>query len=113
MSGVLLMTASPDLADQFQVVILMSVFASLLPYIYAVIALPIIMIAKKQNKGGNFVIYSILVVIGMAYSLFAMLGSGADSMYWGVVMVMLTIPLYSFIAAKRHKNGEKVLYLKD
>lgn len=113
MSGVLLMTASPDLADQFQVVILMSVFASLLPYIYAVIALPIIMIAKKQNKGGNFVIYSILVVIGMAYSLFAMLGSGADSMYWGVVMVMLTIPLYSFIAAKRKKNGEKILSLDD
>ncbi|PMC11674.1 histidine-histamine antiporter, partial [Klebsiella aerogenes] len=49
MSLVLLLTASPDLAKQFQVVILMSVFASLLPYMYAIIALPIIMVSKKLN----------------------------------------------------------------
>ncbi|MGF6192307.1 histidine-histamine antiporter [Serratia sp. 2723] len=111
MSAVLLMTASPNLAKQFEVVILMSVFASLLPYMYALISLPIIMVSKKLNRGRAFMFYSVMVVIGMVYSIFALLGSGSDSMYWGIVMMMLTIPLFCFVAAGRSKKGADVLYL--
>jgi len=42
----------------------MSVFASLLPYMYAIIALPIIMAAKKMDKGRKFYTYAILTAIG-------------------------------------------------
>jgi len=111
MSGVLLMTASPNLAEQFKVIILMSVFASLLPYMYALISLPIIMVSKKMNRGPTFMFYSVMVVIGMIYSIFALLGSGTDSMFWGIVMMMVTIPLFCFVAAGRSKKGVEVLYL--
>lgn len=111
MSLVLMLTASPDLARQFQVVILMSVFASLLPYMYALISLPIIMISKKINRGRTFMFYSVLTVIGIVYSIFALLGAGTDSMFWGVVMMIVTIPLYSFVAAGRNKQGQDILYL--
>ncbi len=111
MSAVLLMTASPNLAEQFKVIILMSVFASLLPYMYALISLPIIMVSKKMNRGPTFMFYSVMVVIGMIYSIFALLGSGSDSMFWGIVMMMVTIPLFSFVAAGRSKKGVDVLYL--
>ncbi|WP_061321689.1 histidine-histamine antiporter [Serratia rubidaea] len=111
MSAVLLMTASPNLAKQFEVVILMSVFASLLPYMYALISLPIIMVSKKLNRGRTFMFYSVMVVIGMVYSIFALLGSGSDSMFWGVVMMMITIPLFCFVAVGRNKKGANVLYL--
>ncbi|NUU67408.1 histidine-histamine antiporter [Enterobacteriaceae bacterium BIT-l23] len=111
MSLVLMMTASPNLAKQFEVVILMSVFASLLPYMYALISLPIIMVSKKLNRGRSFMFYCVMVVIGMIYSIFALLGSGTDSMFWGVVMMMVTIPLFCFVAAGRSKKGERVLYL--
>lgn len=113
MTLVLLMTASPNLAKQFEAVILMSVFASLLPYMYALIALPIIMVARKMNRGRSFMFYTVMVVIGMIYSIFAMLGSGTDSMFWGVVMIMLTIPLYCFVAAGRNKKGVEILYLDE
>ena len=108
---VLLTTASPNLAKQFQVIVLMSVFASLLPYIYALVALPIIMVAKSMNKGGGFIFYCTLAVIGILYSLFALFGSGGNAMFWGVLMMMLTIPLYALVAAKRSKSGIKTLYL--
>ncbi len=111
MSLVLMLTASPDLARQFQVVILMSVFASLLPYMYALISLPIIMMSKKINRGRTFMFYCVLTVIGIVYSIFALLGAGTDSMFWGVVMMMITIPLYSFVAAGRNKQGQDILYL--
>lgn len=112
MSLVLMLTASPDLARQFQVVILMAVFASLLPYMYALISLPIIMISKKINRGRTFMFYSVLTLIGIIYSIFALLGAGTDSMFWGVVMMIITIPLYSFVAAGRNKQGQKILYLE-
>jgi arginine:agmatine antiporter len=111
MTVVLLTTASPNLAKQFQVIVLMSVFASLLPYIYALVALPIIMVAKSLNKGGGFIFYCTLAVIGILYSLFALFGSGGNAMFWGVLMMMLTIPLYALVAAKRSKRGIKTLYL--
>ncbi|MGK3143596.1 histidine-histamine antiporter [Pantoea sp. C2G6] len=111
MSLVLLLTASPDLAKQFEVVILMSVFASLLPYMYALISLPIIMVSRKLNHGKGFMFYCTMVVIGVIYSIFALLGSGNDSLYWGIAMLMVTIPLFSFVAAGRNKNGKSILYL--
>ncbi|MGL5768319.1 MAG: histidine-histamine antiporter [Plesiomonas shigelloides] len=109
MSIVLLMTASPNLADQFQIIILMSVFASLLPYMYAIIALPIIMAAKKLDTGRKFYVYALLTALGMIYSIFALLGSGNDSIFWGVVMLLCTIPLYSFVAAKKAHAGKVVV----
>lgn len=112
MSLVLLLTASPNLASQFQVVILMSVFASLLPYMYATIALPIIMVSKKLNYGRSFMFYCVLAVIGIIYSIFALLGSGTDSIFWGTVMMMVTIPLFSFVAAGRNRKGQEILYLE-
>lgn len=113
MSIVLLMTASPNLAKQFQVIILMSVFASLLPYMYALVALPIIMSAKKLNKTHSYVTYGALVVIGMVYSVFALLGSGNDALFWGITMMVCTIPLYALVAAGKAKRGDLELYIKD
>ncbi len=110
MTLVLAMTASPNLADQFKIIILMSVFASLMPYMYALIALPVIMISKKMNRGPTFMFYTVLVVIGMAYSMFALLGSGADSLYWGTLMMVLTIPMYSYVAHKKAKKGGEILF---
>jgi arginine:agmatine antiporter len=104
MSIVLLMTASPDLAAQFQVIILMSVFASLLPYIYAVVALPIIMSSKKLNTGSTFRIYTLLALIGVVYSIFALLGSGANSIFWGTALIMTAIPLYSLVINKQEHS---------
>lgn len=113
MSLVLMLTASPNLASQFQVVILMSVFASLLPYMYAIISLPIIMVSRKLNRGRNFMFYCVLTLIGMVYSIFALLGSGTDSIFWGTVMMMVTIPLFSFVAAGRNKKGQAILYIEE
>ncbi len=62
----------------------MSVFASLLPYMYAIIALPIIMVSKKSSTVDVVLcFYCVLTVIGMIYSIFALLGSGTDSIFLG------------------------------
>jgi len=47
----------------------------------------------------------------MIYCIFALLGSGSDSMFWGILMMMVTIPLFSFVAAGKSKKGQTTLYL--
>ncbi|HAD43552.1 MAG TPA: histidine-histamine antiporter, partial [Plesiomonas shigelloides] len=103
MSLVLFMTASPNLAKQFEIVILLSVFASLLPYIYAIISLPILMINRDMAATRTFRVYTGLVLIGIVFCLYALLGSGSNSLYWGILMVLITIPLYTYVVAKKHR----------
>lgn len=113
MSLVLFMTASPNLAKQFEIIILLSVFASLLPYIYAIISLPILMINKDLTKTSVFKFYLVLVGIAFAYCLYALLGSGSNSLYWGILMVMITIPLYIYVAVRKHKAEEATASLSS
>lgn len=58
-----------------------------------------------MNRGSTFIFYNVLVVIGIIYCVFALLGSGSDSMFWGLVMMSITIPLFSFVAAGRAKKA--------
>lgn len=111
MSICILLTASPDLAEQFQIVILMSAFGTLMPYIYAIVAFPIIMIQKKLDKGGEYNFYMVMGVIAFVYSLFAILGSGASTITYGTVLMVITIPPYCYSAWKRkqkNKNSQNV-----
>lgn len=105
---VLALTSSPNLAEQFKILILMSVFASLMPYMYAIISLPIIMMQKKLNKKGTgFSFYVIMVIIAMVYCLFAILGSGMNSIFWGTVLMCITIPPYCYVAWNKSKQNKQ------
>ncbi|MGL5586126.1 MAG: histidine-histamine antiporter, partial [Plesiomonas sp.] len=95
------------------IIILLSVFASLLPYIYAIISLPILMINKDLTKTSVFKFYLVLVGIAFAYCLYALLGSGDNSLYWGILMVMITIPLYIYVAVRKHKAEEATTSLSS
>ena len=106
MCGVLLLTASPNLAEQFQIVILMSVYCSLLPYLYAITALPILWTAKKLKKDGNYKWHTLLVLVSILYCMFALVGSGADSIFWGTLLVTFMIPVFTFPALKLINNKE-------
>jgi len=108
MSLCILLTASPDLAEQFRIVILMSAFGTLMPYIYAIIALPIIMISKKLNYGGEYIFYLIMVMVAFCYSLFAILGSGANTITCGTILMIITVPPYCYAAwNKKRKKSAK------
>lgn len=114
MAGVLLLTASPELAKQFEVIILISVYCSLLPYVYAIASFPILWAAKKVGKEhGNFKLYTVLVIIAVLYCGFALVGSGADSIFYGTLLVTLVIPLFCFPGIKLIKGGKLNLKLED
>lgn len=105
MSICILLTASPTLAEQFKIVILMSAFGTLMPYIYAVVAFPIIMVQKKLNKGGEYIFYIIMGVLAFLYSLFAILGSGSDNITYGTILMVITVPPYCYSAWNKKRKA--------
>lgn len=109
MTIVFFMTMSPNAADQFKILILMSVYACLVPYIYAVIACPVTLIAKGKINTPSFYVYMVLTAVALVYCLFAMLGSGSDTLFWGCLLLQITIPLYTYVAKRKKERGEEIL----
>lgn len=91
------MNFSKSLADTYTFIILLSTLTTLVPYLFSIIAF-IIMGAKKNNLNGTK--YTVAALAFM-YSMWAVIGSGEETVYWGFVLLMAGLPFYAFIRIKR------------
>ncbi|WON77181.1 amino acid permease [Serratia sp. UGAL515B_01] len=94
MTGVILLTISPNLEQQFRTIITLAISACLIPYAFAAVSLPVVMVAKKLRHSRQFAVYSSLSLLGLAFIVVVLMGAGTQALYWGVMMQMITIPLY-------------------
>lgn len=103
MTALLLLTLSPDLQNQFQCVITLAVSASLFPYAFAAASLPIIMVIHRQKRNVTFWTYCCLSLVALSFIAIALITTGASTVVWGVILQMLTIPLYLLYVVRRHR----------
>lgn len=95
MSLLLLITANPDLNQEFQVVISMAVIASLISYFYTAIA-EIILLKKEDNKIGTTTFHIVIASIAAIYCFWAIAGSAKDIIFYELLLLLTSIPLYSW-----------------
>ncbi|MEO0438233.1 MAG: amino acid permease [Pseudomonadota bacterium] len=81
------LSASDGLVDAFKFLLMMSTATSLLPYLLCAIA------ELKQSRRSAFG-WVLLSAVAACYSLFALIGSGAEVLLWGLVMLVLGVPIY-------------------
>ncbi len=103
MSGVLLMTLSADLQSQFRTVIGLAVSASLFPYAFAAISLPVMLVNKSA---GNKVTlgYLLLALVALAFVSLAIISGQSDTLVCGILIQMATLPLYLLYTSRRKKQ---------
>src|SRR6186713_1718879 len=92
-----LSTISPNLSDQFGVLVNLAVVTNVIPYILALSALPVMM--KANNVASN--VYTRNMVIGtiaMLYSVYALYASGGDAVMGGMLVLGLTYVIWGFIS---------------
>lgn len=106
MSGVLLLTLSPNLEQQFQTLIVLAISACLIPYAFATISLPVMMITKHMKRDKQFSLYCILSLIGLCFVIVALLGAGSQPLFWGMMLQMVTIPLYLLFIVRRQASDD-------
>ncbi|CAH0532737.1 Arginine/agmatine antiporter [Vibrio stylophorae] len=109
MSVVLLLTVSPNLEKQFSNIILLAISAGLIPYAFAAIALPVLMVRFGTGRGWMFILFCLLSCIGLSFVLFALVGSGAKPLLLAIIIQILTIPLYLMVVIRQASNTAAAL----
>lgn len=96
-TGLMLMRYGAALVDQFTFMITLATLASLIPYIYT--ALASVMLAIKNNEHFSFwrmTKMMILPMLAFAYSFWAVCGAGQEVVFYGVLLLLSSVPVYVF-----------------
>jgi APA family basic amino acid/polyamine antiporter len=104
-SVLLLMNFSVGLVEQFTFLLNITVFTALIPYLFVAAAYVIVLIEKKiylHNALKTF----LLGTLGFAYSLWAIFGSGPDTVFYGFLLLLMGIPFYVVMQWNKSKDNE-------
>jgi APA family basic amino acid/polyamine antiporter len=71
--------------------ILLSTAATLLPYVVSTAAW-----LRRGGKGGR-----IIGLLALAYSVYALLGTGRESLLWGAGLLLAGAPIYAWLRLRR------------
>ncbi len=88
----------------FEFIILLATATTLLPYAFCSMALLAIMLMRKgQFSRRDFAAPLVFSSVGFAYSVWALYGSGAEVVMWGIVLLMLGLPVYVWQLKERYE----------
>ena len=98
-TGLSLMTISPSLNSQFNVLVNLAVVTNIIPYILSMAALAIIqrMANVPQGKARSA---NVVAFIGAMYSFYALYSSGEEAMLYGAIVTFLGWTLYGLISPR-------------
>lgn len=92
-----LMTISPTLAKQFNVLVNLAVVTNVIPYLLSMSSVNTIM--KSENvPEGKIKKTTIIALIASAYSLYALYSSGLEPMFYGSIVTFAGWTLYGFVS---------------
>jgi len=95
-SIVMLMNYSEGLVDQFEFIVQLTVIATLLPYLFTAASYSLIIIEKKLHTK-SWIKTFVLSALGFIYSLWAIYGSGPDTVFYGFLLLLVGIPVYIYM----------------
>ncbi|MCB0461359.1 MAG: amino acid permease [Flavobacteriaceae bacterium] len=102
-SVILLMNLSQGLVKQFEFIANIVVFSNLVPYLFVAAAYVIILIERKIYMNSLIKTMS-LGMLGIAYSLWAIYGSGSDTVFYGFLLLLLGLPFYVMMKWNRRNE---------
>lgn len=98
-SGLALMTISPSLNKQFNVLVNLAVVTNIIPYILSMATM--IILQKVANVDAQKAkMANIIAFIGAVYSFYALYSSGEDAVMWGALATFLGWTLYGFVSPR-------------
>jgi APA family basic amino acid/polyamine antiporter len=88
------------LADTYTFMVLLTTLTVLVPYLFSIISF--VMIASKRETLSGFKL--VIAVFAFLYSMWAIVGAGEETVYWGFVLLMAGLPFYAYIQIKRNSS---------
>ncbi len=103
-----------DLVDVFNVIILLGTMTGVVPYAFCTAAL-LQLLAVRPDEFSPRSRRQLLVIgsLGFAYSLWALYGTGQQAIFWGFLVLMAGIPMYTWRQWRNQVNGVPTLKAND
>ena len=96
------MNNSKNLAGQFKLLILLSTFFTLLPYLFTTVSYLIVRAKQATTYTKTKTITAIVIsIIAFSFSMWMLIGSGQEIVYWGFIMLMMGVPFYVYMVYKK------------
>ncbi|ROS05375.1 arginine:agmatine antiporter [Sinobacterium caligoides] len=103
MTAIIFATISPTAAKQFEVLILLAVFTSIVPYIFAVSSL-IVFRLQDGIKLLDMKLDIFSALVALIFCVYVMTTIEVEGLAYGLEFVVLTIPLYTYVLWRKNKD---------
>ncbi|MCP3698886.1 MAG: putrescine-ornithine antiporter [Aliivibrio sp.] len=94
-----IMTISPTLLKQFNILVDLAVFINMVPYILSLTALGVILRQSKVEPK-EYKVSIFLGTIAVVYSIYGAYATGTDAVYYGAIITLAGYLFYGFIASR-------------
>jgi APA family basic amino acid/polyamine antiporter len=86
------------LVELFTFAILLATLTCLVPYVFSTMAELILLFRERERfRGERLWASATIAILAFLYSLWAIAGSGRDSVYWGFLLLMCGLPVYVWV----------------
>lgn len=90
------------LVELFTFAILLATLTCLVPYVFSTMAELILLLREGgRGRGERLWASAAIAILAFLYSLWAIVGSGRDSVYWGFLLLMCGLPVYVWIRRRQ------------
>ena len=86
------------LVGTFTFLILLATLGSLVPYAFSVVAFVVL---GRRRPGGLAAAQAVVALLALAYSLWAIVSTGVESLVWGAVLLLAGVPVYLWMVRGR------------
>ena len=99
MTALLTLTIHQGLVAQFTFIIKMAVLATVIPYLLTTVAQ---MVLAQRGEAGKVSGWQMVVAcLAFLYSFWAIIGSDMDTVYYGILLIFASMPLYVLVLRQR------------
>jgi len=100
---------SASLVDQFTFIILLATLSVLVPYVLSSVSELVIFVRDRESFSGERLVgASIIAVLALLYSLWAIVGIGMDVVFWGFLLLLAGVPIYWMQVRKRGRGPSEL-----
>jgi APA family basic amino acid/polyamine antiporter len=105
-TGLIFMNFTASLVDQFTFIILLATLSVLIPYLFSSISeLVIFFRDRKRFSGERMVGATLIAILALAYSLWAIVGCGTEVVFWGFLLMLAGVPVYLLLRPSSTQGG--------
>lgn len=100
-SALMIMNYNQSLAAGYKYAILLSTLATLIPYLFSVVSF--LILGKEASSFRWSKWYTPVAILAFLFSVWAVIGSGAETVYWGFILILTGLPIFAWVKMKKSK----------